>query len=280
MIKNTFKALGDATRGLFRNRGALVALGALYALLLATVYVFFRTGVATLWQLVVSQAAVILAPLLFFVLQAAVAHNAQGEAGAGAVLRRALRDFLKVLLVSLPLAALAVLFVYLLNRLQAYLPKPSEAAVTVQFMPQVQGPPPTPLRWQDVLLSSLWLLLLGFVLPLLAARLWLSVARDGLKATLKGAHRVAAAALAPQSVAVYAVGLFVFGLMPYFVIFQRTPVKSAWAELLFFGLRLALAFVFSLCGWAITLGALARLTPEPVAAAPETAPAGELPQRA
>jgi hypothetical protein len=283
MIKNAFKALGEAARGLFRNRGALLALSALYAALLATVYVFFKTGEAHTWQLAVSALAVVLAPLLFFVLQAALTHNAQGDVGALALLRRALRDFPKVLLLGLPLAALAVLCVYLLNKLQAYLPKPSEAAVTVQFMPQVQGPPPVRLRWQDVLLSSLWLLLLGFVLPLLAARLWLSAARDGLKSTLKRAHRVAGSALAPQSFVVYAVGLFVFGLMPYFVIFTITPVGSAWAELLIFGLRLALAFVLTLWGWAITLGALARLTPEPAAVAHETPPPAateEVPQRA
>ncbi len=266
MIKNAFNAYGDATRGLFRNWRALVVLSVLYAALLAAVYVFFRTGVANVWQLVVSAATFVLAPLLFFLLQAALAHNAHGDLRPGALLRRALRDFLKVLLVGLPLAALAVLFVYLLNKLEAYLPKPGEAALTSSFVPHPQGSPPVPLRWQDVLISSLWMLLLGFVLPLLAARLWLSVARDGLKATLRGAHRVAARALAPQSVFVYAVGLLVFGFMPYFVIFKRTAVGGAWAELLLFGLRLGLAFVFTLWGWALTLGALARLAPEPARA--------------
>ncbi len=282
MIKNAFKALGDATRGVFRNWRALVVLGVLYAALLAAVYWFFKTGVANTWQLAVSAVTALFAPLLFFILQAALAHNALGDTGAGTLLRRALRDFLKVLLVGLPLVALAVLCVYLLNKLQAYLLKPLEAAgMASSFVPHTQGPPPIPLRWQDVLISSLWLLLLGFVLPLLAARLWLSVARDGLKSTLQGAHRVIAHALAPQSVVVYAVGLFVFGLMPYFVIYTITPVSSAWAELLLFGLRQALAFVFTLVGWAITLGALARLTPEPAApVVTETAPAEELPQQA
>ncbi|HEU4598018.1 MAG TPA: hypothetical protein VFS10_23020, partial [Pyrinomonadaceae bacterium] len=220
MIKNAFNAYGDATRGLFRNWRALLVLSVLYAALLATIYVFFRTGVANVWQLSVSAATFVLAPLLFFVLQAALAHQAQGEVGAGAMLGRALRDLLKVLLIALPLAALAVLCIYLLNKLEAYLPKPGEAALTTSFVPHPQGPPPVPLRWQDVLISSLWMIVLGFVLPLLAARLWLSVARDGLKATLKGAHRVAAQALAPRSVVVYAVGLLVFGFMPYFVIFK------------------------------------------------------------
>lgn len=280
MIKNAFRAIGDATRSLFRNWRVLLVVVVLYALLLAAVYYFFKTGVANVWQLVVTAATFALAPLLAFALQAAVAHNAQGDAGAGAVLRRTLRDFLKVLLVSIPLAALAVLFVYLLYKLEVYLPE----AANVPSVPRpLGGPQPMPLRWQDVLLSSLWMLLLGIVLPLVAATMWLSVARDGLKSTLKRAHRVAAHALAPQSVIVYAVGLFVFALMPYFVIFTRTPVKSAWAELLLFGLRLALAFLLSLVGWAVTLGALARLTPEPAAVVPETPPtaaAGEVPQQA
>jgi hypothetical protein len=134
--------------------------------------------------------------------------------------------------------------------------------------------PPDPLHWADALSSSLWLLLLGFVLPLVAAHLWLSVARDGLKATLRRFHRVAGRAFLPRPVLVYAVGLLVFALMPYFIIFTRTPLKSAWGELGVFGLRLALAFVFTLWGWAITLGALAALAPPP---ATDAAPAAEPP---
>ncbi|MDQ5838240.1 MAG: hypothetical protein M3379_15790, partial [Acidobacteriota bacterium] len=64
-----------------------------------------------------------------------------------------------------------------------------------------------------------------------------------------------------QSIFIYAVGLFVFGLMPYFIIYTRTPVSNGWAELIIFAVRLALAFVFTLWGWTITLGALARTLP-------------------
>jgi hypothetical protein len=138
------------------------------------------------------------------------------------------------------------------------------------------GPRPSPLHWQEALVSSLWLLLLGFALPLTAAHLWLSAARDGLGATLKGLHRVVGRAFAPRSVLVYAVGLFVFGLTPYFVIYTRTAVSNGWAELLLFGLRLALAFTLTLCGWVITLGALARVMP-PRAEAPAPAEPADLP---
>jgi branched-subunit amino acid transport protein AzlD len=189
--------------------------------------------------------------------------------------RRTPRDFLKVLLLALPVAALAVLFVYLLGKLQAHLPQVNEAPHS--FVPATGEAKPAPLYWQNALASSLWLVLLGLMLPLTAAHLWLSAARDGLKATLVRLHRVVGRAFAPQSVLVYAVGFFVFGLMPYFVIYTRTSVSNGWAEMMLFGLRLALAFVLTLWGWAITLGALARLTPPiteaPAAASADTAPA-------
>jgi hypothetical protein len=44
------------------------------------------------------------------------------------------------------------------------------------------------------------------------------------------------------------------------MIFTRTPISYAWAELFLFGLRLGLAFVFTLWGWVITLGAMAKTT--------------------
>src|SRR5205085_2177219 len=170
-------------------------------------------------------------------------------------------DFLKVLLLGLPVIALAVGIIYLLGKLQAHLPKPEEAPHAYALAPHTE--PPAPLHWQDGLVSTLWLLLLGIILPLVAAHLWLSTARDGLVFTLKRIHRVTARAFAPRSVFIYVVGFFVFALVPYFVLFTRTQASNGWGELLLFGLRLALAFILTLWGWTITLGALARATPPP-----------------
>ena len=284
MIKETFVAVGHAARGLFRGWAGLALLHALYAALLATAYWFFATGVATTAQLVVSAFTFLVAPLLFFVLQAAAAHFAVGETRApGALAARALRDFWKMLVVALPLVALGVGLYYLLGWLEGRLPAAEEAARAVTSTGDAA---PRPLSWQEAFVSTLRLLLLGFALPLMAAHLWLSVARDGLKATLKGFHRVAGRAFRARSVLAYAVGLFFFAFMPYFVVFTRTPVKAAWGELLLFGLRLALAFVFTLWGWVVTLGALAALTAPPpapdtaAAAAPDppTVPAAPEPQ--
>lgn len=279
MIKESFSALGASTRDLFRNWPALLLLAAVYGLLLASVHYFFATGVANAWQLFVTGLTAGAAPLLFLLFQAMAVNSALPEATAGRVASRAPRDLLNVLLLAVPVACAAVLFVYLLGKLQGWLPKVSEPP-NVNVVASVMGTKPAPLRWQDALVSSSWLLLLGVVLPLAAAHLWLSAARVGLTATLKGFHRVLGRAFAPRSVFVYSVGLFLFGLMPYFVLYTRTSFTTGWSELALFGLRLALTFFLTLAGWLVTLGALARVTPpetgapanvEPAPAAPETA---------
>lgn len=275
MIKDSFASLGGAARTLFKSWGALLLLAALYLALLASVYVFFATGVATAWQLVLSALTALAVPLLFLVLQAAAAHHAQGAAAFGALLRRALRDFWKILLISLPFVLLGVGLVYLLGRLDGWLPQAAEAAPR-SFSPGPGAAPPPPLHWQEALVSTLRLLLLGLLLPLMAAHAWLSVAGAGLRATLRSFHRVVGRAFTPRSVLVYATGLLAFGLMPFFILYTRTPVSNDWAEVSLLGLRLALAFAFTLIGWTITLGALARTTdpatPAPSPAAEEPAP--------
>jgi hypothetical protein len=269
MIKEALAALGNSARDHFRNWRVLLLLAAVYALLLACVYYFFATGVANAWQLVVTAATAAAAPLLLLLLEAASVNAALPDATAARVARRAPRDVLKVLLLALPVVALAVLVYYLLDKLPGWLPRIEEAPSASVVGSGVAAPRPVPLHWQEALTSSLWLLLLGFALPLLAAHLWLSAAREGLGATLRSLHRVAGRAFAPKSVLVYALGLFVFGLTPYFVVYTRTAVANGTAELLVFGLRLALAFALTLAGWVITLGALARVTP-PLAEAPAT----------
>jgi hypothetical protein len=289
MIKNSLAAIGHAARGLSRGRGALLVLAALYFAALWCAYQFFSTGVATNWAIGLSAVTAVLVPLLFFVLQTAVAHYAVGAATAGTLVRRAFGDFWKVLLVTLPPAALGVGLYYLLDWLHGRLPSP-EAAPPPPV--GVRGARPSSLGWQDWLISTLRLLTFGAALPLLALHLWVEVARGGLKATVKSIHRVAGRAFAPRAVLIYAVGALFFGVLPYFVIFTLPPLTSGWTELTIFGLRLALTFVLTLCGWVVTTVALAAVSPgaDPAAppaeaaaaeprpeAAPETSPASAQP---
>lgn len=276
MMKESLGALGESARDLFRNWRGLLVLAALYAALLGCAYYFFATGVATTWQLLVSAATAAAAPLLLLLLEAGAANAALPGATAGGVARGAARDLPKVLLLAIPLAALAALFVYLLGRLPEWLPKAAEAPQAV--VSATGDARPAPLVWQEALTTTLWLVLLGIVVPLTAAHLWLSAARAGLGRTLKSFHRVVGRAFAARSVFVYALGLFVFALTPYFVIYTRTSVTSGWAELLLLGLRLGLAFALTLVGWVVTLGALARVTPPPAGAPAAAAEAGDAPR--
>lgn len=261
MLKNSFEAIGTAARTLLRNRGALAIFNALYAALLVALYLFVSTTEARVWKIALSALLAVVVPVLFFMLQAAGVRYARGEVAPGTLVRHALRDFWKVFLVSLPFIALGVLGVYLLNKLQARFPVeslvtslPAGATYTRDTLP------PMPLRWQNIVFPALRLLTLGVVLPLAAIHLWIAIAHRGFKETLKKSPRIVAGAFSSQSILIYAVGLFVFGLLPYFLIFTRTTVTSGWLELIIFGLRLALAFVFTLWGWIITLGALTNIT--------------------
>ena len=288
MFKDSLNALADSARATFRGWRALLVLALLYLVPCASVYLFFSTGQATALQLALTGAATLLAPLLLLVLVAATVNFALPERQrAGAVARGGLRDSWKVLLLAAPVAALGWGLFYLLGKLQEALPKIEESRFIV--VGPTAGPRPAPLHWQEALMSWLWIILFGVVLPLLASHLWLSAARDGLKATLKRIHRVIARAFAPRPVLIYTLGFFVFALLPYFVLYTRTPITSGWGELLMFGLRLAVAFVLTLLGWTITLGALARTTPpealavEPAAEAPppaEAQPPAEAPPSA
>lgn len=260
MMKNALNAIGTATRETFRARGALALASLLYFAMLLLAYYFFATGVASAWQLAVSAFAALFVPLLFFILQAALAHTATGERYARRLARLALRDFWKLIIVSLPLVVLGFGFAYLVGRLEVYVPAPPPSPDPV-FLPSGVTPPPPVVTWQQTALATFTFLLFAVVLPLLAARLWLATAREGLKRTFRNLHRVAGRSFAPQSVFIYSVGLLVFGAMPYFIIFTRTPVENGWLELFLFGLRLALAFIFTLWGWTLTLAALAHISP-------------------
>jgi hypothetical protein len=292
MIKDSLNAIADSTRATLRGWRGLLVLALLYFVPYASVYLFFSTGQATTWQLVLSGLTALVAPLLLLVLIAATANFALPERQAvRAVARGGLRDSWKVLLLALPVAALGLLLFYLLGKLEGKLPTIDVKLPTMEAAPRVAlnataESRPVPLHWQEALMSWLWIVLFGVVLPLLAAHLWLGVARDGLKVTLRRIHRVAARAFAPRAVLVYTVGFFVFALLPYFVLYTRTAVTNGWAELFMLGLRLAVAFVLTLVGWTITLGALARtappesLAPDASAEAPppvETSPPVEAP---
>jgi hypothetical protein len=260
MIKEPFAAIGRASMEVFKHPAALGFFTLLYLLTLFALWEFVSTGVGTAWQLVLSLLTAVGAPLFLLLLFTSTAEYASGYTGLSAVARKTLKDLGKVLLISIPMLLLTVLTFYLLNKLQRYFASPAVES-RQHLMPigptRVHVPPP--LRWQDVLVSSLRFGLLGVLLPVMTISLWINTARYGFVATLKAYLRVIGRSLSATSILTYVVGLLLFGVLPYFVIFTRTEVKNGWLELFVFGLRLLIAFLLTLIGFVVTVRALASV---------------------
>ena len=261
--------LFETTKTVLRNRSALAIFAGLYALLLATAYGFIATREATVWQVLLTMVFVALMPAEFFIMQALIVGR-----GHGGQIRwgHALGDSCKLAIVSLPVIVVGVALFYWLNKWQARFPAQT-SSVTLQRA-AIPGPPkpttPTPSQ-AALIFATLRGLIFWIALPLAAIHLWIEAAskdaRDllsgGASAVLKRTGRVIARAFAPQSVGTYAIGLILFALAPYAVLFIPVTVKGLHADFAVFIARLLLAFGFSLCGWLITLGALKGMIRNP-----------------
>ena len=261
MLTESFRSIATATRRLLGNWSVMVLLAGLYAALIATLYLFVMVREASTGQVVVTLVLTITAPSLFFLLQTAGASQTR-SLRAGPMLRESFRNSWKVIAVSLPLIALAVLLTYLLGKAQSYLGTDgrelSDAAAQYQLTAGNDGRPP--LRWSQLILNSIRYLSLGLVLPLIAIHLWIaSVGRD-LMGTVRAAKDLIVAAFAPGSVLIYIVGFVLFGVIPYLILVKPTPASSAWMEITFLVIRLLLVFLLTLFGWVVTMGALAIST--------------------
>ncbi|MDQ3009699.1 MAG: hypothetical protein M3X11_03205 [Acidobacteriota bacterium] len=245
MIKDVFASIGAAARKLLTNFGAVLIALLFYSALWLTGYAFFNTGLATQWQVALNIAVLpLLALILFFVLQAIGLSYVRIGVGAGYLLKRALKDFWKLLVISLPLA----LLVWALVKLFGYLDTKFVASATKQAS-----------RWPGTVVTiARWLLLYG-LLPLWAIHLWMRAIREGLGPAFKGIGRSLLAALSPRSVLIYVIVLAALGALAYFIAFTKTPIQSEWAELWVVGTRFALALLLPFFAWMLTLGAMAEM---------------------
>jgi hypothetical protein len=268
-MKKVHKAITSASRELFRRWGALLIMLVLYLAMLGAAYWFFVTREATVGQLLLSFLLALAAPLLFLVVQTMSARYNSGSQSARSLLGGALRDFWKLLVISLPVILIAALAVYLFGKIETTAPAAAvkEAARTLPATPRPAAPKPQSLSWQLVAVTTIEYLLFLLVLPLASIHLWIGAAREGLKNTFKRSHRVLARSFAPQSVVIYLIGFVIFAVIPYFLIVSKTPAGNAWLDVGLLLARLLLAAVFSLVGWVVTVGALANrgeeiLTPQ------------------
>ncbi len=286
MTKQVLTALARAAHALLSHWPAVLVLATLYAALVAACFLFVTTREATAWQLLLTLLTALAAPVLFFALQAGGTSYAVGETSPGELLRRAARTFWKLLVVSLPVVLVGVLGFYLLNKVERRMSKAradagqaaaievngdasaadegtlGEVGVETTVRDGTRKLPPV--RWGYVALVTVRLLLFGVFLPLILIQLWLAAARDGLLHALAKSWRYAGRAFTPRVLLTYAVGMILFGLLPYCLLFTRTPAHGAGLEISLFTLRLLLAFALTLGGWLVTLRALNETEAAPV----------------
>jgi hypothetical protein len=255
------KSMGHALGRLFGNWRALLIVLLLYGLMLASLYFFIAVREASLWQVLLTFLLAALVPVLFFIIQVIGVRYVDEGAGAKALLGWALRDFWKLLVVSLPLLLLVWLIAYVFSKFQVGAATAVAAAGGAAARTAASGGGDAGaglFSWKEVIVTTLRFLLLGLVMPLVAIQLWIEAAREGLARALKNAGRVVGRALAPGAVLVYATGLLFFGVIPYFLITINYSRGGAWTEISLLGARLLLASLFMLFGWLVTTGALSR----------------------
>jgi hypothetical protein len=230
MFVQAMKAAVAAVRLLFGNKRALLLLVLLYAALLGAGYVFVSTREATVTQLFLTLASVVVGTGLVVAL-VAVSVNYVSETGV----KKISADWLRIFAVSVPVIVITCVAVYGLGKFDSQL----TTVVAARY------------------------LLAGLIAPLIAIQLWIAASRDGLRSLWPSVGELAVRAVAPQSVLVYACGLLFFAVAPYFLIFHTMSIERAWLEVALLVARLLLSALLMLFGWVATVGTLSLLSQQP-----------------
>lgn len=272
MLTETFNSIATAARTVLKSWRSMLLIAIVYAAFLGALYSFIAVREASVAQVIATFTLAIVAPLLFFILQGMIMGSiaAGDDTSVGSLLRRALSNFWKLLLISLPLIALAILIAYLLAKAQARLGTSiTETATEIpRRLAAGAREPARPVDWKAAMVATVRYLTFGLFLPLAAIHLWLAASREGLGHALKKIGSLLARAFSPRSVLVYVLGFIVFAIAPYFLLFRATPSKHAWLELTLFVARMAIVFALTLFGWVITVKTLALLSKDPPARLP------------
>jgi hypothetical protein len=259
MITSTLKIWVQTLKRLLTDIRALILFVILYVLLLVTFYIFVSTREATVSQVLITYALLILIPAEFFLLQSAIIDYARDLKFSW---KRTLRHAFKIFIVTIPVLVLGWALWYLVNKLAGRWPAPPLLPVALDS----KSPKPAPMHWPSLLIATLRFILFGVALPLAAIHLWIEVtARDvratfagGVKALFKRIGDALARAFSSDSVFTYGLGLIAFALIPYALLFIPLTIKGNKRDFTVFIIRLVLAFVFTLVGWVVMLSTLVR----------------------
>jgi len=251
----TLKLWLSSIATVFANTRALLVFAIIYALLLVGSYVFISIREATIWHVLVTYALMILIPIGFFTLQAAIINRAIDQKLRWRVI---LIDALKFLVVTILVLLIVWLLHYLLNKLAARYPAPVAQIPPPTKSTQPTSPTTPPLHWPSLIFATLRFVLWGVAFPLATIHLWIAIAGGEIrtlfaKSSFKRIASALARAFSPDSVLIYGLGLILFFVLPYVILVPTFRFNGNKTEFAFFALRLLLSFVFSLIGWVLTL---------------------------
>ena len=254
----TLKLWFESLRSTLTNLRALGIFIALYALLLVSFYFFISTREATVWQVLVTYALLLILPAEFFLLQAAILEFARGRKFA---VKNILVSAGKIAAVTIPVLIIGALLWWLMNKLQARFPAPPAPLV---FPPAPPKAPPT--HWPTLLITTLRFVLFGVALPLATIHLWIEASVCDVRASFAGGARnvfgtmgrALARAFSSESVFVYGLGLLLFVLGPYLLLLPRLTFTGTKTAFTLFVVQVIVALVLMLIGWVVTIVTLAR----------------------
>ena len=272
MTMDTIKHFLENARTTIMNVRSLAICAGLYGLLLITFYIFIATREATVWQVLVTYAFLVLVPAEFFVLQSAIVNQARERR---MVWREIGREAIKLFVATIPIIVIGLVFWALLDKFQLHYPAPKTALVETLH----SAPKPQPMHWPTVVFATIRFLLFAIALPLAAIHLWISASASDLRTFFRGGPEAMvkrfgswlARAFASDSVLTYLLGVVLFAFIPYAIIFVKILPKGNKTNFAVFLAQLILAFFFTLIGWIVTVTTLAQLNAE-TPGVPATAP--------
>jgi len=256
-MTTTLKTWFESLRATLTSARTLILAG-LYALLLVSFYFFIATREATVWQVFVTYALLLLVPAEFFVFQATILEFAREHKF---VLKQIGLNALKLAVVTIPIVIVGAVVWWLMNKLQARYPAPPAPIVLAPTPPKAQ-----PIHWPTLILTTLKFVLFGIAFPLAAIHLWIEASACDVRAAFGGGAkaifgtigRALGRAFSSESAFVYGLGLILFVLGPYLILLPRLPFKGAKTAFAMFSVQVVVAFALILIGWIVTVTTLAR----------------------
>ncbi|MGH9898452.1 MAG: hypothetical protein ACRD4L_06340, partial [Pyrinomonadaceae bacterium] len=262
------------TRGFLLNWRVLPVILLTYIAMLAAMLAFGATSLAVLWQVIVTFITLVLIPILFFLFQAMCVSFTISGTNSFSFISRSFHKFWRLLVVTLVMALVAFGLYYGVNSLEGRFTKAPAISAGSASEVTVSTPPLTAQtdaqaaaqavekRWFDGrfnIFGGLRFLLFAVAFPLITIHLWIALVREKLRTVRKQAPRIMLHAFGFSSLITYLLGMIIFALIPYYLIFTRTRSGNEWIEIGLLGGRLTLAAIFILVGWVLTLGSLSSL---------------------